>query len=144
MDTRQPASSRLQGVAFDFEPRYRPLLRLLGVRPETAQVVVGAQVLRVRFGLWWLETTLDNVTDVTLTGPFRAIKAIGPHLSLADRGVTFGTTTRAGVCLTFREPVGALAGRRWLRHPGATLTVQDPSGFAQLVRVRAGLDLREG
>ncbi|MFA9429543.1 hypothetical protein [Egicoccus sp. AB-alg2] len=130
----------MQAFEFDFDGRYRPLLRLLGVTPATAQVVVGAGVLRARFGPWLLDTTVDNIRDVTVTGPFTPLKVIGPHLSLADRGVTFGTNARTGVCVQFDEPVGALAGHRVLRHTGMTVTVQDPTGFAQLLRVRAGLD----
>lgn len=132
----------LQAFGFDFEPRYRPVLLPWGVTPATATAVVGrgegGRVLRVRFGPWLVDTTLDNVADVTLDGPYRAYRVIGPHVSMADRGVTFGTNTRAGVCMRFHEPVGALFGRH-LRHPGLTITVEDPTGFAQLVRVRAGL-----
>ena len=91
------------------------------------------------FGPWLLDTSLDNVAEVTVDGPYRAWRVIGPHLSLADRGVTFGTRTAAGVCVRFREPVGAQFRRRMVRHPGMTVTVQDPTGFAQVVRVRAGL-----
>ncbi|MFA9445940.1 hypothetical protein [Egicoccus sp. AB-alg6-2] len=132
----------LQAFDFEFDRRYQPLLRLAGVTPSTAQVVVGRGpqgVLRARFGPWLLTTTLDNVADVTVGGPYRAHRVVGPHLSLADRGVTFGTNTRAGVCVRFHEPVGALAGRDRLPHPGMTVTVADPNGFAQLLRVRAGL-----
>lgn len=133
----------LQEFDFAFDRRYRPVLLAFGVTSATARVVVGgrpgAGVLRARFGPWWLETTLDNVAEVTLGGPYRPHRVIGPHLSLADRGVTFGTNTRVGACVRFHEPVGALAGRRALRHPGMTVTLRDASGFAQLVRVRAGL-----
>lgn len=127
--------------AFDFTARYRPLLLAWGVTPATARVVVGGRggPLRTRFGPWLLDTSLDNVAEVSEAGPYRAHRVIGPRLSLADRGVTFGTSTDAGVCIRFHEPVGALFGRRFVRHPGMTVTVEDPTGFAQLIRVRAGL-----
>jgi hypothetical protein len=129
----------LQEFAFAFDPRYRAPLAVLGVRPQTATVVAGRDVLRVRFGPWFLDTTLDNVADVVVDGPYRPYRVIGPHLSLADRGVTFGTNADAGVCVSFHEPVGALAGRRRLQHPNLTVTVVDPAGLAQLLRVRADL-----
>ena len=133
-----PGLVQVQAFPFDFDPRVRSLLRLIGVTPSTALAVVGREVLRVRFGPYLLDTTLDNVADVTVTGPYRAYRAIGPRLSLADRGVTFGTNARSGVCVRFRAPVGALAGARRLRHPGMTVTLADPHGFADLVRTRAG------
>lgn len=131
-----------QAFAFEFDARYRPFLLAFGVTPPTAKVVVGPPtggVLRTRFGPWLLDTTVDNVADVTVGGPYRPYRVIGPHLSLADRGVTFGTTTEAGVCVSFHEPVGALFGNRFVRHPGMTVTVQDPNGLAGLLRVRAGM-----
>ncbi|HSK25012.1 MAG TPA: hypothetical protein VK906_17640 [Egicoccus sp.] len=132
-----------QTFAFAFAARYRPVLLAFGVTPSTARVVVGppepGAVLRARFGPFLLDTTLDNVADVTVGGPYRPHRVIGPRLSLADRGVTFGTSVSAGVCVRFHEPVGALFGHRFVRHPGMTVTVQDPDGFARVVRARAGL-----
>jgi len=127
----------IQRFDFAFDDRYRLPLRLLGIRPETAVVTVDDQRLRARFGLWMLDTPLSNIDGVTVTGPYTAIRVIGPHLSLADRGVTFGTNAEAGVCVTFTEPVGALAGRHLLEHPGLTVTVADVQGLASLLRVRA-------
>ncbi|MBS3941811.1 MAG: hypothetical protein KG028_12710 [Actinobacteria bacterium] len=132
-----------QTFEFAFAAAYRPVLLAFGVTPATAKVVVGPReqggALRTRFGPWLLDTMLDNVAEVGVGGPYRAHRVIGPRLSLADRGVTFGTSTDAGVCVRFHEPVGVLFGRRLVRHPGMTVTVQDPDGFAHLVRTRAGL-----
>ncbi|HEX8582519.1 MAG TPA: hypothetical protein VF640_09320, partial [Acidimicrobiales bacterium] len=93
----------------------RPLswpLALLGVTPWTAHVDVTGDEFAVRFGPWSLVTPLSNVEDAEVTGPYLPFKVIGPHISLADRGVTFGTTWRRGVCVRFRRPVpAALPGR---------------------------------
>ena len=117
--------------AFRFDPAFRPLLALLGVRPETAWVRVDADELLVRFGPWRLRTPRANVTGVEQGGPYRWWRAIGPHLSLADAGVTFGSSTAGGLCVRFAEPVPALLPGSWPRHPGATLTVVDPDDLGR-------------
>ncbi|SCL35236.1 hypothetical protein GA0070616_5174 [Micromonospora nigra] len=116
---------------FRFDPRYRPALALLGVRPSTARVVVGQGEVRVRFGPWRVRADLADVVAVEPGGPYRWWKVIGPHLSLADGGVTFGTSVAAGVCLRFRRPVPALLPGGLLRHPGVTVTVADPPALTR-------------
>lgn len=123
---------------FRFDPVFRPALALLGVRPATAWVTVSDRELLIRYGPWQLRTARDNVTGVEVSGPYRWWRAIGPHVSLADRGVSFGSTAAGGVCLRFGVPVPALAPGGWLRHPAATVTVTDPPALARLF---AGPDL---
>ncbi|AEB45860.1 MULTISPECIES: hypothetical protein [Micromonospora] len=115
---------------FRFDPPWRPVLALLGVRPSTAWVDVDADEVTVRFGPWRLRTTRDNVTGVQESGPYRWWRAIGPHLSAADVGVTFGSSTARGLCIRFGRPVPALLPGRWLRHPAMTVTVADPDALA--------------
>jgi hypothetical protein len=79
------------------------------------------------------------VRDVCFTGPYHWYKAIGPRGSLVDRGLTFGTTTRGGVCVLLHEPVAGLALVGSLRHPGITLTLAEPERFAASLRQRVGL-----
>jgi len=111
---------------FAFLDRYRLPLSLLGIRPRTACVVVDEDGLTIRFGPWRLHSSLDNVRYARRTGPYRDWRVIGPRLSLADRGVTFGTTSAAGVCIRFVTGVPALLPVRWPRHSAATVTVADP------------------
>ncbi|QGN48483.1 hypothetical protein ACN26Y_20660 [Micromonospora sp. WMMD558] len=120
---------------FRFDRRFRPALALLGVRPATAWLQVDDDELAVRFGPWRLRTSRRNVTGAERAGPYRWWRAIGPHLSFADAGVTFGSSTVAGVCVRFAEPVPALLPGGWPRHPGLTVTVTDPDA---LVRLLAG------
>ncbi|MEZ5144619.1 MAG: hypothetical protein R2726_19205 [Acidimicrobiales bacterium] len=125
---------------FAFDPRFRPLLALAGVTPGHAFVTVTADHLVARFGPWSVETPLTNVTGTCVTRGYHWYKAIGARGSFADLGLTFGTTTRAGVCIEFREPVTGLDPLGLVRHPGLTVTVDDPEGFADLLRRRLHLD----
>ena len=123
--------------AFDFDPSYRWAALPFGVTPGTAHVDLSDEDVRVRFGPWRLRTSYANVVEVTATGGFTWLKTAGPpHLSFADRGVTFATNGRAAVCLRFAAPVAGLDPTGRLLHPGATLTVKDPAGFAAEVRRR--------
>jgi hypothetical protein len=122
--------------AFDF-PLAAPLAAV-GVVPATAHVDVGDGWFTVRFGPWRLRTPVANVGAMHVTGPYRAYRALGTHVSLADRGVTFGTNTRQGLCVEFFEPVPAALPGGLLRHPGATVTVREPERLREeLVRAAA-------
>ena len=123
---------------FDFDyPLAAPLVAL-GVTPVTAHVDVGDGWFDVRFGPWRLRTPLANVGSLNVTGPYHPLRALGLRLSLSDRGVTFGTNARAGLCVEFLEPVPAVLPGRLLRHPGATVTVRDPERLREeIVRAAA-------
>jgi hypothetical protein len=122
-----------------FDPRFRLPLAALGVTAATAHVTITADRLVACFGPWTCRMTPSNVRAVHLTGPYHWYRAIGPRLSLADHGLTFGTTTARGVCLLLREPVPGIDPLGLIRHPGLTLTVADPDGFAATVRHYVGL-----
>ena len=57
---------------------------------------------------------------------------------LTDKGVSFATNGAGGVCVLFHEPVRTLDPTGRLRHPGATLTVQDPARLQQVLEQRTG------
>jgi len=116
---------------FRFDPAYRAAALPFGVMPATASVTVADGMLTVRFGLWRLRTPLANVTGTEVTGPYSFVRTAGPaHLSFSDRGVTFATNGERGLCIRFRDPVRALDPTGRLRHPGATVTVDDVAGLA--------------
>jgi hypothetical protein len=120
---------------FRFTKPYRLAALPFGVTPSTCQVRVGASRLVARFGPWQAQTGLDNIADVTITGPYSFVKTAGPaHLSLADRGLTFATNGDRGVCLILREPVAGIDPFGLLRHPNLTVTVADCDGLAQAVQ----------
>jgi hypothetical protein len=118
---------------FSFDPRAAALLRIAGVGPETAWVSLAGDRLSVHFGRFRLSTSLENISDVQVTGPYSWLKAIGVRVSLADKGVTFGTNAKAGACVRFRTPVEAVGRRLGLRHPGMTVTVTDPASLKSAI-----------
>lgn len=121
--------------AFEFEPLLTPAAAMVGVTRWTSWVDVGAGRLRVRFGPWSLDASLDDVTGVERTGPYRFAKVAGPpHLSFADRGLTFATNRRAGLCIRFSRPVRGLDPLGMIRHPAVTVTTQDLDELEALLR----------
>lgn len=118
---------------FEFEPRYRRILWLLGVTPARSGVAIGNGSLRVRFGLWRVRTDVGNIRCAEETGPYQALRAIGPHISLADHGLSFGSTTRGGVCLLFHDPLPGRETLGLVKHPGLTVTVEDPKGLIEAI-----------
>ena len=137
VDAAQPDAASLAGstdasFAFEFDPRVAPLSYAVGVTPWTSKVEVRDGELCVRFGIWSLTTELDNIEAAEVTGPYQWLKIAGPpRLSLSDRGITFATTTRRGVCIKFREPVSVLV--PLLKHPALTVTVDDPDALVRLL-----------
>ncbi len=124
---------------FKFAGLYLPMLAAVGVTPATAHVVLTDDRMVARFGPWLCTSPYPNIVDVCETGPYTAVKAIGARLSMTDRGLTFGTTTEGGVCITFETPVRGLDPLGVLRHPGLTVTVDDRAGLMTMLRERAGL-----
>jgi hypothetical protein len=106
-----------------------PLL-LFGVRRETAYVDLGEGRLLARFGRWRTETPIGNISGFLITGPYRWWAAIGLRRSVRNKDVSFGTTARGGVCLSFREPVRA----GFFDTVELTVTVADLDGFAAALR----------
>jgi hypothetical protein len=104
----------------------RSALWLIGVRPERDGVWLDEDRFVARFGPWRLSAPRSDVVDAEVTGPYSAWKAIGPRLSLADRGLTFGTAADRGVCVRFRRPVAGIEPSGLLRHPTLTVTVAEP------------------
>jgi hypothetical protein len=77
-----------------------------------------------------VRTQLGNIASAELTGPYGFLKTVGPaHLSLSDRGLTFASNRRQGVCVRFREPVAGMEPTGRIRHPGLTVTVADCAGL---------------
>jgi hypothetical protein len=129
--TPKAASRRFH---FAFDPWFRVPARLVGVSRATAWVDVDPDAVAIRFGPWRTAIDRSDILSAERTGPYRPWKVIGPpHLSFRDRGITFGTNRDAGVCLKLREPVPGIEPMGFLRHPGVTLTVEEPDALVELL-----------
>ncbi len=133
MPATEPAASAVvvqYRLHADFVVPHPWLRRILG---RISGLDLDADGLRVRLGPWLVTTPLSNLAGAEVVGPFSALRGLGVRLSLADRGLTFGTTTERGVCLRFREPVRGIDPWGLLRHPGLTVTVAEPDLVADAV-----------
>lgn len=116
---------------FEFDPRFATALRRVGLRPDTCWIEVNGLALDIRFGPWRVATPRTNVVSASVDGPYRWWKVIGPHLSLADLGLTLGTGDRRGVCILLRTPVRGIEPFGLVRHRGVTVTAADPEGLVR-------------
>ncbi|OBK15727.1 hypothetical protein [Mycobacterium asiaticum] len=80
-----------------------------------------------RYGPLRAEAPLSHVADAHVTGPYRWWTAVGPRLSMADDGLTFGTNAQAGLCVHFEPPMRRVIGFK--DHSALTVTVADPEGL---------------
>lgn len=121
--------------AFRFDRSYLLPARLFGVTPRTARIAVTDDTLCVRFGPWRVSTALDNITNVSVTGPYAFGKTAGPaRLTFSDRGLTFATNGHRGVCMEFCEPIPGIEPLGWLRHPNLTVTAANCDALAAALR----------
>lgn len=126
-----PSQNAGERFEFAFDRRARRPLSLLGIRPDTCYLLITASRLIARFGPWGVRSPLENVAGAEVTGPYSPWKAMGVRLSLADRGLTFGTNAEEGVCIRFHEPVRGMVPAGLVRHPGLTLTLADSPAAAR-------------
>ncbi len=113
-------------VDMNFAPIWLPF----GVRPSKDWVTITDDGrFRATFGFLRLETPLDNVTGAHITRGYRWWTAVGARASFVDDGLTFGTNTKAGVCVHFREKVPSEVGRKG--HSAVTVTVADLDGLVR-------------
>jgi len=119
---------------FRFDPRFRLPARLLSITDERAWVRVDDDQLEAAFGPWRVRTPTANIASASITGPYRWPKVIGPpHLSFADRGLTFATNATQGVCIEFRQPIHGIDPFGRVAHPNLTVTVDDCAALAELL-----------
>jgi hypothetical protein len=130
-----PTATVKRRFGFAFEPRMAPFAFAVGVTPLTAWAEVAEGELRIRFGPWSAQTSLDNIAGAQVTGPYNVLKVVGPpRLSMSDGGATFATTSKRGVCIQFRSPITAAAPFGLLKHEGLTVTVDDPEGLVAALK----------
>jgi hypothetical protein len=121
---------------FSFEPVFRPVLLGLGVHPGNSLVTLTDDDRFVaQFGRWRVDTPIANIDCIEISGPYRFYRAIGVRGSAVDYGLTFGSTTDGGVCVTFHEPIPRVIPSR-REHPGLTVTVADREGLVAALEAR--------
>lgn len=121
--------------------RFRWLLLLFGVRERNAYVSIDGDELIARFGFYGIRTPISNIERWELSGPYRALTALGVRTSVRHGDVTFGGSAHGGVRVDFRDPP------RWFGvfHPPAFyFTLDDLEGFAAELTRRGipGKDIR--
>ncbi len=122
---------------FSFVATYTSLARVFGITPSNSWVEVSDEKFRARFGPFRLSTPLQNITDVSITGPYALLKTAGPaRLGITDGSLTFASNGDRGVLLSFAKPVSGKGPLRLLRHPALTVTVADPERLAALLDER--------
>ena len=125
---------------YEIDRHYLPVLLPFLVRPSKDGVTLTDEGSFIAtFGLLRVVTPLSNVEGAHLTQNYRWWTAVGARLSRADDGLTFGTNSRAGVCVHFGRKVPSRLRRSG--HSALTVTVADLHG---LITALGGDDVRPG
>lgn len=113
---------------YAIDPKFLPLLVLFGLRSRSQGVTLESDgQFVVTFGWFTVATSLANVDGAHITTDYRWWTAIGARTSFVDDGLSFGTNTRCGVCVHFKERVPSRLSRKG--HSALTVTVADAEGL---------------
>lgn len=120
---------------YHFDKRFAPMWLSAGALPGRDGVTLTDDGRFVAtFGLLKVNTPIANIDDTHVAGPYRWWTAIGPRLSFVDDGLTFGTNSRAGLCVHFRDKIKRVIGLK--DHSALTVTVADPPALYAALRAR--------
>jgi hypothetical protein len=126
-----------QFFPYAVDKTFVPMWVVFGVRPSKHGVTITDDGrFKATFGFLHLETPFDNVEGAHITRGYRWWTAVGARRSFVDDGLTFGTNTKAGVCVHFREKVPSPLNRKG--HSALTVTVADLDGLVQAVGTDEG------
>jgi hypothetical protein len=110
--------------AYAVDKRLAPFWLPFWLRPSKDGVTItDEETFRATFGFLSVETPLTNIDEAHITRNYRWWTAAGARGSMVDDGLTFGTNSKAGVCVHFRQPVPSPLRRKG--HSALTVTVAD-------------------
>lgn len=110
---------------YQFDRRFLPMWLGAGALPwRDGVTITDDEQFVATFGVLRVSTPLQNISDAHVTGPYRWWTAVGPRISFADDGLTFGTNPHAGLCIHFHDKIKRVIGFR--DHSALTVTVADP------------------
>lgn len=131
---RTPAAEVEGATFFAYEPAplwAKPALLPFGLGDGDGVAVTDERFVAT-FGRLRLEVPRSTVEGAHLAGPYRWWTSVGARLSLADDGLTFGTTPLGGVCVHFAPSAPKVIG--WNdQHRALTVTVADRDGLVELL-----------
>jgi hypothetical protein len=124
-----------QFFPYRFDKRFAPMWLSGGALPWRDGVTITDDGRFVAtFGLLRVDTPLANIAATHVTGPYRWWTAVGPRLSFADDGLTFGTNPQRGLCIHFANRIKRVIGLR--DHSALTVTVADPAALEATLDAR--------
>jgi hypothetical protein len=117
-----------QFFSYAVDKRFAPFWAPYLLRPSRDGVTITDDGRFVAtFGFVRVETPLANIDGAHVTRDYRWWTGAGARLSFVDDGLTFGTNTKAGVCVHFRAKVPSRL--RKAGHSALTVTVADLDGL---------------
>lgn len=122
---------------YRYDRRLAPFWLPFRAWPATQGVTLTEDRIIVRYGPFGVDAPLSQVHGAHITGPYRWWTAVGPRLSMADDGLTFGTNATAGVCIHFDPPIRRVIGLR--DHSALTVTVADTEALLAALEELTGI-----
>ena len=138
MRTVKPQDKHARHFPYRYDPRVAPIwlpFRWPGRQGVTLTDLTDNRFegrFVARYGPFRVDAPLSAVQDAHVTGPYRWWTAVGPRLSFADDGLTFGTNAIAGVCIHFEPRIHRVIGLR--DHSALTVTVADTEGLVAALK----------
>lgn len=128
----QPTTPQARFFPYRYDRRLAPFWLPFRVWSRAQGVTLDDSRFMARYGPFRVDVPLRQVGDAHITGPYRWWTAVGPRLSMADDGLTFGTNATAGVCIHFEPRIRRVIGLR--DHSALTVTVADPDGLLRALQ----------
>lgn len=129
-----PHDEQRRHFPYRYDRRAAPIWLPFRAWPGRQGVTLTDNRLVARYGPFRVDAPLSSVRDAHVTGPYRWWTAVGPRISMADDGLTFGTNAHSGVCIHFEPRIHRVLGLR--DHSALTVTVADTQGLVAALKGR--------